>query len=55
MVYCFGEYPFNSGVSTAKTKGMEMALGNTSLLVISLFFLFFDGSGDKTALIYFAD
>lgn len=55
MGYCFREYPFNSGVSTAKTKGMEMALGNTSLLVNSLFFLFFDGFGDKTALIYFAD
>lgn len=37
MVYSFREYPFNSVVSTAKTKGMEMALGNTSLLVNSLF------------------
>jgi len=34
---------------------MEMALGNTSLLVKSLFFLFFNGFGDKRGLIYFAD
>lgn len=55
MVYCFRENPFNAGVSTAETKGMEIALGNTSLHINPLVFLFFDGLGIKKALTYFAD
>lgn len=52
MLSCFREFPFYSEVSTAKTKGMEIALGNASLLVNSQFFFFY-GFGDKTVLLYF--